>query len=182
MTGSGSPSAARCEYQPVADPRSVLGVAPDASWAEIRAAYRRLAKELHPDTGGDPRRRAEVNGAFQQLRAAEAAPVADPEPEPSPVATAVDELSFSIEQLPVDAFQSVLIVASFLGDPWVIDEPYQLVARLDPPLSCRCMIEIAPEAGGSLVTLTLHPLPRFPFPDPEAVRDAFISELEALGT
>ena len=168
----------------MADPRSVLGVAPDASWDDIRSAYRRLAKQLHPDTGGDPRRMAEVNRAFQLLSDASAAPepLPEPEPEPSPVATAVDELSFSIEQLPVDAFQSVLIVASFLGDPWVIDEPYQLMARLDPPLSCRCLIDIAPEAGGSLVTLTLHPLPRFPFPDPQAVRDAFITELEALGT
>ena len=158
-----------------------MGVAPDASWDDIRSAYRRLAKTFHPDTGGDPRRMAEVNRAFQLLSAAHSEPDPVPEPEPSPVAIAVDELSFSIEQLPVDAFQSVLIVASFLGDPWVIDEPYQLVARLDPPLSCRCLIDIAPEAGGSLVTLTLTPLQRFPFPDPREVRDAFIAEVEALG-
>ena len=125
---------------------------------------------------------AEVNRAFQVLT--ETRPESEPEPEPprEPVATAVDDLSFSIEQLPVDAFQSVLIVASFLGDPWVIDEPYELMARLDPPLSCRCRIDIAPEAGGSLVTLTLQPLKRFEFPDPTAVRNAFIAELDALGT
>src|SRR4051794_31020510 len=105
--GFGSPSEARCEYQPVSDPRAVLGVKPDASWDDIRSAYRRLAKAFHPDTGGDPRRMAEVNSAFQQLSVAHAEPEpkpeAPPEPaaEPSPVATAVDELSFSIEQLPV---------------------------------------------------------------------------------
>ena len=169
------------------DPWTVLGLAPGSSWDDVRAAYRRLAKALHPDVGsggGDAIRMAEVNRAFQLLSAAQTAPATEPEPEPqpSPVATAVDELSFSIEQLPVDAFQSVLIVASFLGDPWVIDEPYELMARLDPPLSCRCYIHLVPEAGGSLVTLTIHPLNRFPEPNPLAIRDAFIAELEELGT
>jgi hypothetical protein len=171
----------------VPDPWRLLGVEPGSQWEDVRSAYRRLAKELHPDVGGgDATRMAEINHAFRVLSAARAAPEAEPEPvpepRPAPVATAVDELSFSIEQLPVDAFQSVLIVASFLGDPWVIDEPYELMARLDPPLSCRCHISLVPEAGGSLVTLTLHPLSRFAFPEPAAVRDAFVAELDALGT
>lgn len=38
-----------------ADHRAVLGVAPDAAVDEIKRAYRRLSRELHPDrTGGDP--------------------------------------------------------------------------------------------------------------------------------
>ena len=32
---------------------SILAVRPDASPEEIRAAYRRLAKRLHPDVGGE---------------------------------------------------------------------------------------------------------------------------------
>ena len=35
------------------DPHRTLGVAPDASQAEIKRAYRRLAKQYHPDSGGD---------------------------------------------------------------------------------------------------------------------------------
>ena len=61
------------------DPHAILGVARDASPAEIKAAYRRLAWELHPDRcGGDAakaERMKEVNWAYQQL----GDPALDPE-------------------------------------------------------------------------------------------------------
>jgi hypothetical protein len=53
----------------------VLGVARDASQATIKAAWRRLAREHHPDTQADPaaaeratRRMAEINRAYAELR------------------------------------------------------------------------------------------------------------------
>ncbi len=59
------------------DPHEVLGVEPGASQAAIKAAWRRLARENHPDlTGDDPvaarratRRMAEINAAYERLRA-----------------------------------------------------------------------------------------------------------------
>src|SRR5919204_4602667 len=36
------------------DPYAALGLAPGASAAEIRAAFRRLAREYHPDVNPDP--------------------------------------------------------------------------------------------------------------------------------
>jgi curved DNA-binding protein CbpA len=57
------------------DPRDVLGVASGADPSEIKAAWRRLARQNHPDlTGDDPaasraatRRMAEINDAYAAL-------------------------------------------------------------------------------------------------------------------
>ncbi|EKE78791.1 DnaJ C-terminal domain-containing protein [Oceanibaculum indicum] len=53
------------------DPYDVLGVAPNASQADIKAAFRKLAKKYHPDVNaGDPdveRKFKEVNTAYNLL-------------------------------------------------------------------------------------------------------------------
>ena len=58
------------------DPHAVLGIARGASQTQIKAAWRRLARENHPDlTGKDPgslraatRRMAQINAAYERLR------------------------------------------------------------------------------------------------------------------
>ncbi len=61
---------------PKREPHDVLGVSRNASQSTIKAAWRTLAREHHPDlTAGDPnaarlatRRMAEINQAYEQLR------------------------------------------------------------------------------------------------------------------
>ncbi len=50
-----------------ADPYRVLGVPPAATAAEIKAAYRALVKQHHPDAGGDARTILELNAAWEVL-------------------------------------------------------------------------------------------------------------------
>jgi hypothetical protein len=54
------------------DPYAVLGLEPDASRRDVKAAYHRLAKDWHPDRRHDAeaeRRMAEITGAYELLRA-----------------------------------------------------------------------------------------------------------------
>jgi hypothetical protein len=57
---------------PDMDPHSVLGLPLGATAEEAATAYRRLAKEWHPDRGGGrtaERRMAQINAAYDLLRA-----------------------------------------------------------------------------------------------------------------
>jgi hypothetical protein len=47
--------------------RAILGVGPDASRADIQAAYLRLMRSVHPDKGGTPGLAAQLNAARDRL-------------------------------------------------------------------------------------------------------------------
>ncbi len=51
-----------------ADHYATLGVPPGATAAEIKAAYRTLVKQHHPDAGGDQRTILALNAAWEVLR------------------------------------------------------------------------------------------------------------------
>ena len=53
----------------VAKARALLGVAPDADSATIRAAHRRLIASVHPDRGGTEALAAQINAARDLLLA-----------------------------------------------------------------------------------------------------------------
>jgi len=59
------------------DSRAVLGLPVDATRGEARRAFRRLAKQTHPDAGGDAAEFRAVAGAWAEL-----ATVLPPDPRP----------------------------------------------------------------------------------------------------
>jgi hypothetical protein len=177
------------------DPFTVLGVDRGAGEEELRAARRRLAQSLHPDhAGGTTEAMRTVNVAFQEALARlghpdgrTPAPTGDhgeasvrPARRPSgPVAH--DVASFTIEALPAEAFEALLVVSSWLGDVLDDDPPYQLDVLLGEPFRCWCRLDLLPDAGASTVSLTLAGVDGRGVPDLDAVRDAWVSELNTLG-
>lgn len=55
--------------------RRVLGVSDNADLSEIRRVYRRLARENHPDAGGDEERFKQINAAYLRLLSNPQSPV-----------------------------------------------------------------------------------------------------------
>ncbi len=184
--------------EPVDAARRLLGVTADAGVEDVRAARRRLAKDLHPDAGGDESAMRAVNEAVELVLddlARPAAGRAGPEPVTAPAAAASprpgsgfrpgrvdhDVASFTIEALPVVAFEALLVVTSWIGEVVVDEPPYQLEVVLTDPLRCWCRLDIVPDAGASTVALTIASLADEPLPAIDSVRDLWVACLNQVG-
>jgi hypothetical protein len=169
-----------------ADPFQVLGLRPDATAADVRQARTRLAKHHHPDVGGSAADMQRVNEAadlaLRLLGATVPSPTIEAEratrQRPAPGArVGRDHPSFTIEALPAEAFEALLIVANVLGDVVDDDPPYRLEVHLTDPPPAWCRIELFPEGGGSIVGLTVASTGGITVND---VRDRFVVELNRL--
>jgi hypothetical protein len=180
------------------DARRLLGLDEDADARAVRAARRRLAKESHPDTGGSPEAMRLLNEAADVVLGDLAAGRASdgptrPASRPPTGATMTprrridgrrvdhDVASFTIEALPVDAFEALLVVTSWIGEVVVDEPPYQLEVLLLDPLRCWCRLDLVPDAGASTVAVTIAALADEPLPDIDAVRDLWVTALNDLG-
>jgi hypothetical protein len=117
------------------------------------------------------------------------APADVPMPAPSAADAAIwaagedaEDATFSIAHLPAEAFELLLLAFSSIGDPKVVDEPYLLEGQIDDPFLGGARVELVPEAGGSLVTVTTWPFPRAttPAPTPGQVAGRLLWEIRAL--
>lgn len=169
------------------DPFRVLGLDLAATADEIRAARRQLAREHHPDHGGDRRRMQAINEAADAALGIVAS-ASDAAPSPtlarngdaeSYSAVARDFPSFTVEALPAEAFEGILVVATWLGEVLEDEPPYRLDAFLRD-FNCWCRLEVAPDAGASTVALTVAAIDGDPAPDVLVVRDAWVDGLNAV--
>jgi hypothetical protein len=178
-----------------ADPFATLGLSDDASADDVRVARRELAKRHHPDRGGDPASMRTVNEAADAALARIAARRPEPaspqrgsdRPTPAPSAderlggrVARDMPSFTVEALPVETFEGLLVVASWIGEVLDDDPPYRLEVHLREPTDCWCRLEIVPDAGASTVSLTVAGFDAAPAPDIIAVRDLWVEQLNRV--
>jgi hypothetical protein len=178
--------------------RRLLGLGADASPGDVLGARRRLAKSLHPDAGGDPAAMRAVNEAAQSLlaelaRSQPATDARDVRVAARPAAPTVpadvthgsrfdhDVASFTIEALPVEAFEALVVATSWLGEVLVDEPPYQLDVVLGDPIACWCRLDLVPDAGASTVALTIAALPDHPLPPIDDVRDVWVAALNELG-
>ncbi len=186
------------------DPFRVLGLGSDATSDDVRAARRELAKQHHPDRGGDPAAMQAVNeaadNALQRISTLTSTPTAAPAPAPAPTSdesqrdpsaprliadepgsgVSRDVPSFTVEALPVETFEGLLVVASWLGEVLDDDPPYRLDVHLYEPVECWCRLDLVPDAGSSTVSLTVAGFDGSPQPDILEIRDLWITNLNAV--
>ena len=185
---------------PSQDPLATLGLGRHATVDDIRAARRRLAKAHHPDQGGDAAHMQTINEAADAALLAVdrpddtpgATPPQEPHGTPAPGAQGTrpahdeafgierDVPSFTVEALPVEPFEAMLVVASWLGEVLDDDPPYRLDTYLHEPFDCWCRLEVVPDAGASTVSIAVAGIDGAPTPDVIAVRDAWVANLNAV--
>lgn len=99
----------------------------------------------------------------------------------SPRSVDHDAPSFTVDALPAETFEALLVVLSWIGELLDDDPPYLLECHLVEPAPCWCRLEVVPDAGGSTVSLTVvspsdaHPV------SAEVVRDIWVERLNELG-
>jgi hypothetical protein len=90
-----------------------------------------------------------------------------------------DDSSFTIDALPAESFEALLVVCSWMGEVLVDDPPYVLEAFMLEPEPCWCRLDLVPDAGGTTVSLTVAGV-EGPAPDIDDVRDVWVASLNRL--
>jgi hypothetical protein len=190
------------------DPFEVLGVRRDATFDEIRAAWKMQARSRHPDTGGTVQDMQHLNEALRmalvELKKApqDASPQRDESVKRDDFVTARnaapnsqrdekrtrqnvrrisrDVSSFTVECLPVETFEALLIVISWYGEVVLEESPYLLEAILIDPYQCWVRFDIVPEAGASMVSVFVATHNAADEVLSDQIRDLFVTSLNEL--
>lgn len=134
---------------------------------------------LHPDTGGDDRSMAGLIDAYRSaLRLAEQ--THNRGRRLRRVRTERDIASFTVDELPVVAFEGLRLAASAIGDIADEEPPYMIefLVRENGGSWCRC--DLVPDAGASTVSVSVSALSETSTLDCEGLRDILVEELNQL--
>ena len=93
---------------------------------------------------------------------------------------ATDSPSFTVEALPVETFEALVVVANWIGEVLVDEPPYVLETHLVDPFDCWCRLDIVPDAGASTVSIAVATFGDDLPPDVDAIRDAWVANLNLL--
>lgn len=133
---------------------SLLQLRRPYSRIEIEAGHRALMKTAHPDVGGSHTAFLEATRAMQILLRKEQ--FHKPSTDSFFDGSKSDHPSFSIDVLPVEAYEYIYLAANVLGQVADEEPPYSLQVLLNEPMHCWCFISVVPEAGGSMVSISIH--------------------------
>lgn len=146
---------------------ALLGLGEGFGHEDLKRARRRALLLHHPDHGGSASRLAEVEQACEILARA-------PASGRSEVRRASDRPSFTIDVLPVEAFEFLLLAAAELGDIADDDPPYRLEVRMHEPRDTWVVLEVVPDAGGSTISLFAESPTAFTV---ESLRDTWVDSI-----
>jgi hypothetical protein len=160
---------------------ALLGLGDVFDDAALRRARRLALIANHPDHGGSREKLYAVECAYTVL-STEDADLANGAmrfrvEDVVRLRRGSDRPSFTIEALPVDAYELLLMAAAELGDVADDDPPYRLEVRMNEPPATWVSLELVPDAGASTVSLVVESQVAL---DIDRVRDAWVDTINAL--
>ena len=168
-----------------ADPFLLLAIDRTATPQQIRRAWREKARTKHPDAGGSDAAMQELNEALRIALELVGVPKISRAVSPVLVRRERDVSSFTVDALPAECFEALLIVAGISGAISHEEPPYQLEFSLhDSDVAgalngwCRC--DLVPEAGATTVSLLVGTENSAEGISIEEVRDYLVANLNAI--
>ena len=168
-----------------ADPFLLLSVDRTASPQEIRRAWREKARTAHPDAGGSVSAMQELNQALRQALDLVEHSKLQSTSSPVLVRRERDVSSFTVDALPAECFEALLVVAGICGAVSHDEPPNQLEfslhdAEVDGFLHGWCRCDLVPEAGATTVSLLVGTAESSEGISVEEVRDYLVANLNAI--
>jgi len=168
-----------------ADPFLLLSVDRTSTPQEIRRAWREKARTVHPDAGGSDSAMQELNQALRQALELVEHSKLQSTISPVLVRRERDVSSFTVDALPAECFEALLVVAGICGAVSHDEPPYQLEfslhdAEVDGFLHGWCRCDLVPEAGATTVSLLVGTAESSEGISVEEVRDYLVANLNAI--